>query len=395
LLHSKALSPRNITWARTVHFSHAMATRFRSLFFVAALGVAVVGCAQKRTQPSAQSAKPQATAPVLPALPQDDPAADKEKRPRFGESVVYVDGKPVGVIRATELPAGLKGRVIKLGEGYETTRYGILDYVKALGVDAKKVKGLHLYGGSRVVVVDKAETARIGDRITFSFVQGDRGKPRLHWPPVKLNTNSTIDMVSNVAVYVEKEPPVLTKDGELVMPDGSPIAGKVPYAPEEQGNGTRVYVDGTLVGTVKRKKITNDMILTTPDKASAKNGAEEKKADAAGDRFSLLSYASMLRADAKQAKAVDLVAGDDVIAHLTPESARALTFNVPARNRGQAVVDLPMNDSTQRARVSAVQIYVNSTPPTRPVAKLDEAPDANIQAGGQGGQNNAGADDDL
>ncbi|MBX3222143.1 MAG: hypothetical protein KF795_16620 [Labilithrix sp.] len=362
-----------------------------------ALGAMVLGCAQKRTPPVAQSASPPTAAPAatLPPLATDDPAPDKEKRPRFGESVVYLDGKPVGVIRASELPLALKPRVVNLGGGYTTLRYGFVDYVRALGVDAKRIKALHLYGGSRVVVVDKAEVARIGDGIVFSFVQGDRGKPRVHWPPVKLNVNSTIDMVSNVAVYVEKEPPVLDAQGELVMPNGSAVLGKVPYAPEEQGNGTRVYVDGALVGTVKRKKLTDDMRIA--DKAGA---AAKTEATGGEDRFSLLSYASKLRPDAKQAKSIDLVAGDDVVGRVSSDQARALSFHVPPRNRGQAVVDMPSarepsappaKGGAQQARISAVQIYVTTAPPSRPVVDIDEAPEAAVRLG-QGG---SGSDEEL
>jgi hypothetical protein len=176
------------------------------------------------------------------------------------------------------------------------------------------------------------------------------------------------------------------------MPNGLPVEGKVPYAPEEQGNGTRVYVDGTLIGTVKRKKLTNDM-LATLDTANAKTDTAVVSDTKAGeDRFSLLSYATKLRPDAKQVKSVDLVAGDDVVARVTPEGARSLTFNVPARNRGQAVVDMPSADGApRRARISAVQIYVSSTPPARAIVKLDDAPEAALGSG-QGG---SGSDEDL
>lgn len=364
-----------------MQFSNTMKIVLSTLAGTIAVGAIVVACAQKRTPPIAQSAAPQNAAPTITAPPQADGAENREKRPRFGESVVYVDGKPVGVIRSSELPLALKARTADIGGGYKATRYGFIDYVRALGIDAGRIKALHLYGGSRVVVVDKAEVARIGDRIMFSFVQGDRGKPRVHWPPVKLNVNSTIDMVSNVAVYVDKEPPVLDAKGQLVMPDGAPIEGKVPYAPEEQGNGTRVYVDGALIGTVKRKKLTTDM-LVPGDTAKAKASAKVTEATPAADRYSLLAYAAMLRPDAKQAKAIDLVAGDDVIAHLSSDQARSLAFDVPQRNRGQAVVDVP--SASQRARVSAVQIYVNKAPPARPVVAIDEAPEAAIRAG-QGG----------
>jgi hypothetical protein len=357
-----------------------------SVLAIAAAALAA-GCAQKRTQPAAQSGSRQVSAPVAtaPAVPADDPAADREKRPRFGESVVYVDGKPVGVVRASELPTSLQPRVIKLAGGYETKRWGFLDYARALGIDTKRIKAMHLYGGSRAVVVDRAELTRIGEGITFSFVQGDRGKARVHWPPVKLHTNSTIDMLSNVAFYVEKEPPVL-RDGELVMPDGTPVEGKVPYAPEEQGNGTRIYVDGKLVGTVKRKNLTSEMLVTGAAKAKA--GSSK---DAAEDRYSLLAYAARLRPEAKRATSIDLVAGDDVIARLSSETARALTFDVPRRNRGQAVADVPSGTGTTRARISAVQIYVSSTPPARSVVAIDEAPEAAVRTDHGG----SGFDDEL
>lgn len=370
-----------------MQFSATMKLALCASVLVIAATALAAGCAQKRTQPVAQSGSKQVPTPITtaPAVPADDPAPDREKRPRFGESVVYVDGKPVGVVRASELPTSLQPRVIKLAGGYETKRWGFLDYARAVGIDPKRIKAMHLYGGSRAVVVDRAELTRIGEGITFSFVQGERGKARVHWPPVKLNTNSTIDMLSNVAFYVEKEPPVL-RNGELVMPDGSPVEGKVPYAPEEQGNGTRIYVDGKLVGTVKRKNLTSEMLATGT--AKAKSGSSK---DAAEARYSLLAYAARLRPEAKRATSIDLVAGDDVIARLSPEAARALTFDVPRRNRGQAVADVPSGTGTTRARISAVQIYVSSTPPERSIVAIDEAPEATVRTD-QGG---SASDDEL
>lgn len=325
------------------------------------LGLALcAGCGQKRSQPAARTATP-AVAPPAVAPPAAD--EDKEKRPRLGETAVYVDGKPVGVLRRQELPAKLPGHVVQVGGGYESTLYSLTEYVTALGFDPKKIRAAHLYGGKRMVVVDRAEFARIGSEIMFSFVQGDRGKPRIEFPPKKLNVNTTIDMLSSMAFYMEKEPPTLNKDDELVMPDGTMVDGKVPYASEEQGNGTRVYVDGNLVGTVKRKKLTNDVAVSGNEKDPTK--------------FSLVGYAGKLNADVKRAKSIDLLAGDDLVAHLAPESAKDVTFYVPSRNRGQALVDVPQGSSadarTQPARISAVQIYVKTTAPTRVVVPLEKA----------------------
>jgi hypothetical protein len=332
---------------------------------LAALGLAAfAGCGQKRSQPAARTAAPPAALPpVASAAPEAEPA--KEKQPRLGEAAVYIDGKPVGVLRRQELPAKLPAHVVPVGDGYESTLYSLAEYVTALGADAKKVKAAHLYGGSRMVVVDQAEFARIGAKIMFSFVGGDRGKPRIDFPPVKLNVNTTIDMLSGIAFYVDKAPPTL-KDGELFMPDGTQVTGKVPYAPEEQGNGTRVYVDGQLVGTVKRKKLTNDV-------AAPGNDTEPTK-------FSLLGYAGKLNADAKRAKSIDLIAGDDVVAHLEPDAAKDVTFYVPSRNRGQALIDLPATKDAggknASARISAIQIFVKTTAPARSVVPLDEASEA-------------------
>src|SRR5207253_10728985 len=142
------------------------------------------------------------------------------------------------------------------------------------------------------------------------------------------------DMLSAVTVYVEKTPPHL-QDGELVMPDGSKIEAKVPYAPAEQGNGTRVYVDGALVGVVKRKKLTNDIALP-----------------AAGDttKFSLGQYVGKLGADPKAVKGIDLIAGDDVVAHVAPSAAKETAFHVPPRNQGQILVDVPTQGSDGNKR---------------------------------------------
>lgn len=360
--------------------------RLRALSTFAVIAVAasalVVGCAQKRAQPVAKTAAPTQAATTLPPPPpsaEDEAAAGQVKRPRLGEAGVYVDGRSVGVLRNPELPSSLKARVVNLGEGYEAKRYSFTEYARSLGVDPAKVKGLHLYGGSRIVVVDQAEFARVGAKISFSFSQGDRGKPRVHWPAEKIRVNSTIDMLSGVVFYVDKTPPHLV-DGELVMPDGSKVEGKVPYAPAEQGNGTRVYVDGALVGTVKRKKLTDDLI--------APGAAGETS------KFSLTAYAAKLGADVKQVKAIDMLAGDDVVAHLAPDAARSATFHVPARNQGQILVDLPAGEGKRAARISAVQIFVKSTPPSREVTSLDDAPSAQPNAGGAGGGGGRDSDDE-
>jgi hypothetical protein len=290
------------------------------------------------------------------------------------------------VLRRLELPDALKGHVVMRPGGEQATRYYFAEYAKALGIDPTKVRGLHLYGGSRVSVVDQAEFQRIGDRLAFSFSMDDRGKPRARWPAEKLNVNTAIDMLSAVAFYVDKEPPHLNaEEGTLIMPDGTPVEGKVPYAPAEQGNGTRVYMDGALVGTVKRKKLTDDLLANKPS---------DKESDEPAT-FSLVAFASKLGIDTKRAKAVDILAGDDCIARLDANGAKKLTFQVPSRNRGQANLEVPAADPSGEAhvaRVSAVQFFVKTTPPQRKVVAMNEAPDSSPNPGKGGGGSNS--DDD-
>ncbi len=342
----------------------------------------VAGCRANRTTThggalvgaQAGDAARMAAGPVATEARVDGPAGGGAnegggRRRRFGEVSVYVDGRIVGVLRHSELPPRVHGRVLNFA-GYDTTRYPFSEYAAALGVDAARVRGLHLYGGSRASVVDGAEFRRIARKLTFSFVQGDRGKPRIHWPAEHVKVNTTIDMLSAVHFYVDKTPPHPGQDG-LVMPDGKPVGDDVPYAPAEQGSGTRVYVDGKLSAIVKRKKLTNDLAVP-----------------AEGDgptQFSLLAYATSVGVDAQHAKTVDFVAGDDVVARVPVAAAQGLSFHVPARNQGHILIGLPSASSASEAtgapaahvaKVSSVHFFVKATPPDRDVVAIDQAPEA-------------------
>lgn len=368
--------------ARTVQQSVPMRIGTLAMLGLLLCAGCAPGCAPKRAQPAAKAAPvASAVVPVAAVAP-----ADNEKRPRLGEAAVYVDGQARGVLRRLELPDSLEGHLVMRPGNEQATRYYFAEYAKALGIDPLKVRALHLYGGSRVSIVEQAEFQRVGGEIAFSFSQDDRGKPRARWPAKKLNVNTLIDMLSAVAFYVDKDPPHLNiEEGTLVMPDGTPVEGKVPYAPAEQGNGTRVYMDGALVGTVKRKKLTDDLLAANP---AAKDN------DPAS--FSLAAYATKMGVDAKRAKAVDLISGDDVIARLDSAASGKVTFRVPNRNRGQANVDLPAAEPAgpaRVARVSAVQFFVKSAPPQRKVVSIEDAPDATPNPA-QGAGGGGGSDDE-
>ena len=370
--------------------------RFHSTVAIFALTcVSVVGCAQKRTTTSAKPAD--ANGIHNATAGNEELQQQPEKKPRFAsDAPVYVDGKPAGVIRFVELPASVQPKVIKLAGGYSQTNFTFNDYFRAIGVDVAKVKSLHLYGGKRVVVVEAAELRRMGAKLQFSFLRGDRGKVRMEWPAEKLNVNTTIDLLTRVAVYVDKQPPHLDGEGSLAMPDGTKVADdKMPYVDTEAGNGTRVYIDGSYVATVKRRKLGEDLRVPA--------------ADAEDVRFSLAGYTRTLGVDGQNAKAIDFVAGDDVVGRVDGAGARQLSFSLPRHNQGRISVDLPSPTTetasgpasstasstasssnqiatietieTSHVRVSAVQIFVKTDPPARTLVD----PKSVVETGGGGG----------
>jgi hypothetical protein len=282
----------------------------------------------------------------------------RAKKPRLGEASVYVDGKPIAVMRVPEMPLGLKAHDVTTN-GLSTPRYFMGEYLKSLGVDLAKVKGFQAYGGSRVAVVDGDELRRIQNGLQLSYSRGDAGKPRLIWAVANLHANTTIDMVSAICVYVDKEPPVL-KDHELYYPDGTKVEG-VPYAPKEISKGTRVYVDGQLVATVKRKEIPSSITLG---------------GDPEHPRYSLGGWLTNAGIQTKGAKTIDFISGDDLIEHMDAKEWEAkksdLAFTLPRHNQGQVAVAA---GSAKAAKVSAVQIFINKKAPERKVVPAEDIDD--------------------
>jgi hypothetical protein len=305
-------------------------------------------CAKAPPAQGLRPAKPSEKVAAEPAQQEAQPP----KKPRLGEAAVYVDGKSVAVMRVPELPLGLKPHQVRISS---EPRYFIGEYLTALGVDLAKVKGFHAYGGSRVAVLDGDELRRDQKGIQLSFTRGDSGKPRLAWAVADLKANTTIDMVSALCVYVEKEPPVL-KGHELYYPDGTKVEG-VPYAPAEVSKGTRVYMDGRLVATVKRKEIPNTLIVG---------------GDAEHPSYSLAGWLANAGVDAKGAKTIDFLSGDDLILHTDYAKAKDLAFTLPRHNQGQVAIAA---GNAKAAKVSALQIFIKKQAPERKVVPADDITD--------------------
>src|SRR5262245_38559968 len=85
-----------------------------------------------------------------PALAERLPAADQfgkmpEKKRRFREAAVYVDGLARGVLKHSELAPNVRPILEKRGDT-EFPVYSLSEYLASVGVDLEKIRALHLYG---------------------------------------------------------------------------------------------------------------------------------------------------------------------------------------------------------------------------------------------------------
>jgi hypothetical protein len=97
---------------------------------------------------------------------------------------------------------------------------------------------------------------------------------------------------------------------------------------------------------VKRKGLTNDLLSTS---------------DLSKPEFSLSAYLKSVGVDVAQAKSVRFISNDEPIAGEASTLSR-LTFAVPARNQGLAMIDLGAESAR---KITAIQLYRSVTVPQR------------------------------
>ncbi len=274
---------------------------------------------------------------------------------RFGDAGVYADGKPLGILRYFELPPKLSVRPQKLSDGREVPRYRIAEYLESVGVDLAKVKELHLQGGrSRASIIPGSELRKYRNELLFSFTRGDGGKARVEWPDAKIDVNTTIDTIVAMSVYLELQPPKFdSKARAFTDEEGKRFEG-IPYTkPEESLRGTRVYVDGTLTGSVKRKRL--------PDSVLADSYTPQKP------RFSIDKYLAGSGVDTTKMVAFAVVRGDGLVARLNAEewkkAREKAEFSLAPGSEGRIIVHLPKADGSETALpASALLAYVQKPP---------------------------------
>lgn len=199
---------------------------------------------------------------------------------RFKDPGFYVDGVPLGIIKFGELPITLEpywhkekaslefsGKNAKQYKIVEQRRYRFVDYAKAMGVDVKAIKAVHLYGGAKrkVAVSISGKQLEKLHGLMFRFGSDVFGKA-IPACPFGLTSGNCPDNLNAIAVYIKREPPV-KKGGAFYLGDQR-IDG-IPYFGDPIRGGVRVYQDGPLVAHIKRHmlwKLRNESFkLTGPD----------------------------------------------------------------------------------------------------------------------------------
>ncbi len=197
------------------------------------------------------------------------PAEFKSGMSRFKDVAVYLDGKPIGFLSFGELPITLKPTWVKhkiniekkleckecpIWAWDEQRYYRFTDYLRAIGVDPRTVRQIHVQGPkttNTIVATGRQLMEPKADEFMFFFGLHIRGKPIPH-VPLNFGNGLDPDKITAVMVYVNKTPPTFDHGGYVL--DGRPIDG-VPYFGEPVRGGVRVYLDDKLATIIKRQDL--------------------------------------------------------------------------------------------------------------------------------------------
>ena len=328
---------------------------------------ALTGCSKRKP---ARATKPaQATAPVATNAATDDKHGTRKLK---GLDVpVYVDGVQVSVLRYGDLPPIER---VMLDETVPAFR--LYDYLKAAGIKPESVKAVHIHGNqNRIGSLEGSEMMRDKKRFIFSFASADTGSPMVRWDTEGLKNEFSVHEIRKMSVFVNKPVPALHKTRLChVAQDGTCMDG-VPYSDGTIVKGTRVYVDGKMVGFVKRRLLAEDL----------KSGATP----AGDDKYSVAKFLASYGVGA-DVSTVEIVAGDDVIARADGAAWKAQSagfyFTLPKHNHGKVRMHVPAamqspesNTQDRDAFASAVLVYKRTTAPKRELAPISEDTDLSVQ----------------
>jgi len=370
-----------------MHHHTAMANLLHNrVCMVVAVGalVASTACSKKIPEPT-KATKPAATAAAAKADKSLDDRTDElgggmldPNDPKHGQRKmtgldvgVFVDGVQASVLRYGDMPS-IPFETLESG----TRRYRLVDYVKAIGVAPESIKSIHIHGnGDRIASVEGAELLKEKGRFAFQFLAGTSGAPISRWDTDGLKNDFVVHEFRKVTIYVKKPVPAIDKARQCHLGTDGQCSDAVPYASGDAVKGTRVYVDGKMVGFVKRRQLAETLVM-----GETKTG--ERK-------YNVAKLVAGMGVDMSGVTGLELIAGDDVIARASGEElaklAPELFFTLPKHNHGKVRVNVPMSLQAREgaadrdALVSSVQVYKSTKPADRPLTAISEDTDLSVQ----------------
>lgn len=356
----------------------------QSLFTVVALTALVGGCSKKTPEPT-KTVAPVAVPATTTAKATDDRAQATSgegkldpndpshgKRKLMGLDVgVYVDGVQTSVLRYGDMPS-------IASENNAGKRFRLYDYLKAIGVAPESVKSVHIHGNNdRIASIEGSELLAGKARFVFSFISGDTGAPISRWDTDGLKNEFVVHEFRKVTIYVKKPSPVIDKARQCHVGADGECSDAVPYASGDAVKGTRIYVDGKMVGFVKRRQLQDALVM-----GDTKDG--ERK-------YNVKKLIAQFGVSTDGIKAVELVAGDDIIARASSSEqfeklAPEFYFTLPKHNHGKVRVHVPTeiqlrgeSAADRDALVSSVQVYKTTKPADRELTAISEDTDMSVQ----------------
>ena len=359
------------------------------LWMVLATG-ALVACSKRAPEPTAQvrpAPLPVAAAAAAAAKAEADRGGDGKLDPNdpkhgarklMGLDVgVFVDGVQASVLRYGDLPA-IPGETLEGG----AVRYKLVDYLKGIGLDPATIKSVHFHGNNdRIGSLEGSEIRKEPNRFQLQFLQGTTGSPVVRWDTDGLKNDFVVHEIRKVTIYVKKASPLVDKSKSCHVGADGQCSDAVPYASGDAVKGTRIYVDGKMVGFVKRRQLADALVMgDTP--------AGERKYNVAKLVATTLVAAGV---DPAGIKSVELVAGDSIIARASGEKFNTIAsdfyFTLPKHNHGKVRVHVPTaiqaeesrSSGDQDALISSVQIFKSTKPADRDLSAISEDTDMSVQ----------------
>jgi hypothetical protein len=331
----------------------------------------VVACSKRAPEPARAAA---ATAPVNAAASRERLAPNDERhgtRKLMGlDTPVFVDGVQAAVLRFGEMPPV---PAIEMPGG--SKRFRLYDYLKGIGITPEQIKSVHLHGNNdRIASVEGSELLKEKDRFIFKFLSGETGAPITRWSTTGLKNTFVIHEIRRMTIYVTKPSPSIHPDRQChVGPDGQ-CSDAIPYDASGIAKGTRVYLDGKMIGAVKRRLVGDDLVVKPGEEA----------------HYSLNKLIAQMGVDPATVNTAEIVAGDEVIARAKGIELAQLApyFLLPKHGHGKVKVHVPAEIQahdqpgvTDRdAFVSAVVLYRAAAPTKeRDLVAISEDTDLSVK----------------